>query len=248
MRRILITFIGLAISVLSSAQFTPAADTTRVLLIGNSFTYYCNSWSMLSRIASSEGHELDIVHATQPGYSFADHLKNQETTDAILKGGYDIAILQDQSRTPAKYANDPKGNVEFRNNFITLTNRIYGWSPYAKIILECTWAYKDDDFGGFGSIEQFDQFLQNGTRLYAEVIRGTVSPVGEAFAIVRNDRPDINLYDSDGCHPSEYGIYLKCCVNYLAMFGGKFSSFTSSCDLDPEITKYLRTVAKKVVK
>lgn len=248
MRRFLISVLGLAFSVLASAQMIPQADTTRVLLIGNSFTFYCNSWDMLSRIASSEGHELDIVHATQPGYSFGDHLKCQETTDAILKGDYDLAILQDQSRTPARYASDPKGNMDLRNNFITLTNRIYGWSPRARIILECTWGYKQDDFGGFGSMEQFDQFLQNGTRLYAEVIRGVVSPIGEAFAIVRNDRPDINLYDADESHPSEYGIYLKCCVNYLVMFGGKFSAFTSSCDLDPEKAKYLRSVARKVVK
>ena len=248
MKRFLISIIGLAMALTASAQNFQPSDTTRVLLIGNSFTYYNNSWNMLSRIASSEGHELQIVHATQPGYSFADHLKSQETTDAILKGDYKIAILQDQSQTPAKYASDPKGNVNLRNNFITLTNRIYGWSPYVKIIMECTWAYNDNNCGGFGTLEQFDQFLQNGTRLYAEVIRGTVSPIGDAFAIVRLERPDIKLYDKDECHPSEYGTYLKCCVNYLTMFGGKFSPFTTSCDLDPEITKYLRSVAKKVVK
>lgn len=225
----------------------PATDTTKVLLIGNSFTYCNDSWDMLYEIAKSEGHAMNIIHATKGGYSFADHLKDDQTTQAILKGDYDFAILQDQSQTPAKYALDPKGNYGYRNNFITMTNRIFGWSPYAKIVVEQTWAYIGDKFGGFQSMTEFDNYLENGARLYAEVIRGLVSPVGSAFAIARSERPDINLYADDNIHPSKEGTYLKSCVNYLTIFGGKFSAFATSCDIDPEVAKYLRTAAKKAV-
>lgn len=222
-------------------------NTVRILMIGNSFTFYNDSWDMLAKICSSENKEVEIVHATMPGYTFGDHLKCDETTQAILLGDYDFAILQDQSQTPAKYALDPKGNFMSRNNFITMTNRIFGWSPYAKIIVEETWAYVGDKFGGFTSMTEFDNYLQNGARLYAEVIRGKVSPTGTAFATVRNERPDIKLYTEDEKHPSAYGSYLKSLVDYLTIFGGKFTGFTDSCGLDPEICKYLKTVAKKTV-
>ena len=218
---------------------------TRVLMIGNSFTFNNNSWDMLAQIAQSEGHELEIVHVAEPGFSFADHLESDATTQAILKGDYDFAILQDQSQTPAQYALNPKGNAAFRNNFITMTNRVFGWSPYATIIMEETWAYVGNKFGGFSSMTEFDNYLQNGARLYAEVIRGKVSPAGQAFAIVRNERPDIDLYADDNIHPSAFGSYLKSCVEYLTLFDGKFTSFTSNCGLDNETCKYLRTAAKK---
>lgn len=221
--------------------------TVRILMVGNSFTFCNDSWDMLARICKSENKEVEIVHATKPGYTFGDHLNSDETTEAILKGDYDFAILQDQSQAPARYALDPKGNVMSRNNFITMTNRIFGWSPYAKIIVEETWAYVGDKFGGFASMTEFDNYLQNGTRLYAEVIRGKVSPTGTAFATVRSERPDIKLYAEDEKHPSAYGSYLKSLVEYLTIFGGKFTGFTDSCGLDPEICKYLKTAAKKAV-
>lgn len=222
-------------------------NIVRILMIGNSFTFYNDSWDMLAKICASENKEVEIVHATKPGYAFSDHLDCGETTEAILKGDYDFAILQDQSQTPAKYALDPKGNFMFRNNFITMTNRIFGWSPYAKIIVEETWAYVGNKFGGFTSMTEFDNYLQNGARLYAEVIRGKVSPTGTAFATVRSERPDIKLYTEDEIHPSAYGSYLKSLVDYLTIFGGKFTGFTDTCGLDPEICKYLKTAAKKAV-
>lgn len=222
----------------------PEKTVTRVLMIGNSFTFYNNSWDMLAEIAKSESHEIEVVHAAEPGFAFADHMKSDATTQAILQGDYDYAILQDQSQTPAQYALNPKGNAAFRNNFITMTNRVFGWSPYATIIMEETWAYVGNKFGGFESMTEFDNYLQNGARLYAEVIRGKVAPAGQAFAIVRSERPDINLYTEDNIHPSPYGSYLKACTEYLTMFG-KFTAFTSSCGLDADICKYLRTAAKK---
>lgn len=226
----------------------PASDNSiRILMVGNSFTYCNDSWDMLAKICASEGKKVTIVHSAEPGYAFADHLKCEATTKAILEGEYSYAILQDQSQTPAKYALNPKGNVQSRNNFITMTNRIFGWSPRAMIIVEETWAYVGDKFGGFASMTEFDNYIQNGARLYAEVIRGKVSPTGTAFATVRSERPDINLYAEDNIHPSAYGSYLKSCVNYLTIFGGKFSSSKENCGLDPEICKYLKTVAKKAV-
>lgn len=222
-------------------------DTTRVLIVGNSFTFVNETYDMLSKIALSQGHYLDIVQTSFPGYTFANHLANDSTTEAILKGDYEYAILQDQSQNPAKFANDPVGNASIRGSFITLCNRIFGWSPGVKVIVECTWSYPADNWGGFNSESNFDNLLQNGTRLYTEIIRGTISPIGNAFTAARHDRQDIELLDKDGKHQSAYGAYLKSCINYLVLFGGKFSSDADNCGLDPEKAKYLRNLARKTV-
>ena len=69
----------------------------------------------------------------------------------------------------------------------------------------------------------------------------------EAFAIVRKERPDINLYHTDNHHQSMYGSYLKSCVNYLVMFGEPFGDSPSDYLVEPEIAAYLRSVAEKTV-
>lgn len=244
MKRFFALLAALVIAVSSFAQ----TDTTRVLLVGNSFTYYNDSYDMLAKIARSNGHVLDIVHSCLPGYSFGDHLDSNETTTAILKGGYDFAILQDQSKAPAEYAKDPQGKMLNRIHFITMCNRVFGWSPFCKIIAENTWAYPMGNWGGFGSENEFNLFLENGTRLYSEAIMGTVSPIGQAFTAVRKSGKLIDLLDKDGQHPSPEGSYLKSCVNYLTIFGGKLDAATDDCGLDPMVAKYLRDTAAKTVK
>ena len=74
-----------------------------------------------------------------------------------------------------------------------------------------------------------------------------VSPISEAFRIVRDERHDINLYHTDKHHQSVYGSYLKSCVNYLVLYGKPFGNSPADCNLDPQVTAYLRSVAERVV-
>jgi len=45
-----------------------------------------------------------------------------------------------------------------------------------------------------------------------------VAPVGIAWAEVRRERPSIELFFSDGSHPSAAGSYLAACTLYAALF------------------------------
>ena len=44
-------------------------------------------------------------------------------------------------------------------------------------------------------------------------------PVGPAWQLTRSERPDIQLYASDGIHPSAAGVYLTACVFYSVITG-----------------------------
>lgn len=46
-----------------------------------------------------------------------------------------------------------------------------------------------------------------------------VAPVGLAFQRAMQERPDLDMYDSDGEHPSIYGTYLATNVIYATVFG-----------------------------
>ena len=228
----------------------PPKDTTKVLCIGNSFTYYCSCPSLLKEIAWCEGHYLDVAAALKGGRNFDHHLRLNITADAIQKGGYDLAIMQDQSQGPARLAQDKETFGKSLECAVELSEKIKAASPQVKFMVESTWAYsgKKKDYGEFGDYKTFDKLTFKGATMMAKAIGDAkVSRIEAAFALVREERPDINLYSSDLKHQSLLGSYLKSCVNYLTIFGEPFGESPADCGLDSEIAAYLRTAAERTV-
>lgn len=184
------------------------------------------------------------------GQSFGQHCKLDITADAIERGGFDYAILQDQSQTPARLGKNKKENIQALDNAVALAQKVRNTSPDCNIIVESTWSYinKNGDFGGFKGYEDFEKYMYKGAKMMAKEIGGAkVSRIEAAFAIVRQERPDINLFSSDKKHQSLLGSYLKSCVNYLVIFGDPFGDSPADCGIDPELAAYLRSVAQRVV-
>ena len=72
-----------------------------------------------------------------------------------------------------------------------------------------------------------------------------VSNIVKAFSIVRKERADINLFAADERHQNLLGSYLKSCVNYLTLFGEPFGENPADCGVEPELARYLRSVAER---
>ena len=223
-------------------------DTLKVLCIGNSFTYYCGTPAMLKEIAWSEGHFVDISASLKGGWTMGKHLSLETTDDMIAEGGWDYMLLQDQSLVPAKVGRDPKGMAQQIKEMEAVAVKVRTLSPECKAVVENTWAYWKNDFGSFKSLDDFDKNGKKGAKILAKAVgNAEVSPIGQAFRIVRAERPDINLYHTDKHHQSVLGSYLKSCVNYLVLYGQPFGDSVSDCLLDPETAAYLRSVAERVV-
>lgn len=223
-------------------------DTLKVLCIGNSFTYYCGTPAMLKEIAWSEGHFIDISASLKGGWTMAKHLSLETTDDMIAEGGWDYMFLQDQSLVPAKVGRDPKGMAQQVREMEAVAVKVRTLSPECKAVVENTWAYWKYDFGSFKDLDDFDKNGKKGAKILAKAVgNAEVSPIGQAFRIVRAERPDINLYNKDKHHQSVLGSYLKSCVNYLVLYGQPFGDSASDCLLDPETAAYLRSVAERVV-
>lgn len=248
MKRMLLTVAVAFFGVWAAAQ---VKDTTSVLLIGNSFTYYGNSHEKIAQIALSQGHKLNVRAEYVGGYTYARHLRRDATIKAIEIASpakqYAYAFLQNQSQLHARYGADPSRFKYVLEDAKELVGRIRQYSPDAEIYLEQTWSFRKDNYGDFGSYEYFDQLLEKGTRLLAKKTRSKCSPIGEAFAISRAECPEVNLYHKDGKHQGEYGAYLKACVNYLLIFREPFTEGASSCGLDEKSCAKLRSIAERVV-
>ncbi len=245
--RTLLTLLCLTFGLLQArAQM---ADTLNVLCVGNSFTFYSNSHQMLVQIAGSQGHHIQMTAVYEGGYTFNRHLHDLKSIIAIerMSNPYHCVFLQDQSQMHARYASDTARWELARRDTRDLADRIRMYSPQARIWLESTWSYVQGNCGGFGTLERFDQLLTQGSALIAQYADTQVSPIGSAFAIARQERPDINLYEADQKHQSAYGSYLKSCVNYLLIYRTPFVQPVHCCDLDADACRYLQQVATRVV-
>ena len=234
-------------------------DNTRVLFRGNSYTY-CNEYPMLLKeLAWYEGHHIEGVTYQHGGYTIKQHLGDKVSQETVAQGGYDYAFLQDQSLSALRI-----GTTEDRNvvgEMGKMVAKVKEYSPNAKCVIEMTWGRRDGNnttkgkkLEGlvkgypefFTSYEAMQKVITVNTTAMAQTLGVDISPVGVAWEIVRRERPDIELYVKDGSHPSYAGSYLAAAVGYLTIFKEPFKADTP-IRLKPEVAKYLRSVAERVV-
>ena len=222
------------------------ADTTKVGMIGNSFTFVNASDFMLKELAWYEGHYLDMYVSTYAGANFRRHTMVPRSLDVMTRGGYDWFILQDlSSQTPRYGAGIDQSFLDYTK---TVASLVRHFTPDCKLLYEKLWSFRWHDFYGYGSFEKYDSLATVGAAKLSEAIKAKSTHVGDAFAIARRERPELekDLYSTDDHHPGAYGAYVKACVDYLEIFGIPFKSNKANFALDPEKCAYLRRVAERV--
>ena len=220
-------------------------DGRRVLLVGNSFTYFNDCDTLLIRIARSQGDDIRLGEYLKGGQTFGQHINLPGTSEAIAAGGYSVAFIQDYSNNHALYSRD--GRKDVLANTKLLKERILQASPFCRIILERTWSYYGNHFAGFASLEDFDSHLEKGAKAIGKKTHLEVSPIGNAFNLCRTRHPEIDLLGPDRYHPSLEGSYLKVCVNYLVLTGKPFQGTVDPCGVAPGVAFFLQKVAHDTV-
>ncbi len=195
----LATRILLLVSLLLLPACKPAS--TKILFIGNSFTYYNGGLNNQLEQMDDSTSAAAVVFG---GYTLADHWEAGQAWDSIRKGGWDYVVLQEQSQRPVL---DPNGFLNSVRDFDVMIH-----AAGAETILLETWERPD-------SIQQgvTTENLSEAYRNTAELLDIKVAPAGQAFALARRERPDLVLYTDDG-HPTVYGTYLTACVIYGTIF------------------------------
>ncbi len=177
----------------------------RVLFVGNSYTYVNMLPEMVRQLslAAKERRPTEYRMIAPGGYSLEQHWNDGTVTKAIAEGGWDYVVLQEQSVRPIS---DPANMHRFARLFDDEARKIG-----AKTVFYVTWARKTAP----------DQQKQL-TRAYSAIAKelgGLCCPVGPAWANVLKGRPDVELYQSDGSHPSPAGSYIGACVFYAMLYG-----------------------------
>ena len=182
------------------------AGSKKVLFVGNSYTYFWNLPLTVQVMSEKDSVQLITRQSTGGGMSLRQHWNhenNLKTKDIIVKNKFDIIVIQDHSM---QAINKPDSLLYY--------GRLWGdfiRNSGAKVYVYTTWARENDP--------QKQQIITDGYQKLAAEIGATVVPVGQAWEKVRTLRPDIQLFDKDGSHPSPSGTYLSACVFYAVLTG-----------------------------
>ena len=224
-----------------------AGPSLHVLFIGNSYTYVNDLPTRLHllSLAQSDGRVIEVSSVTVGAANLGNHWLNPAVKSAIAAGGNDFVVLQGQSIEP----------IVSTKNFHDYGLLLAGAAKDANAIpvFYETWARKSgapeylESWSG-GSPDAMQDLLLAGYATVTTDSGGKLAPVGEAFRIVWQTQPAIELYDPDGSHPSVAGTYLAACVFYDALEGKTFGATGGVPDgLSPSDAAILRDAAAKAV-
>lgn len=90
------------------------------------------------------------------------------------------------------------------------------------------------------------------TKSYAKAaksLNAKVAPVGEAWQIVHDAKPDLfaKLYQKDGSHPSKHAAYLTAFTIFSTINDADTSTIMWNADLPPEEASSLRQAAATAI-
>ena len=243
-RRIITTILALFCFV-ATAQERP-----NVLFIGNSYTEVNNLPQMVFNIARSMGDDMTYSSNTPGGCTFSQHCTNQ-SMEMICQGGWDVVVLQEQSQYPSF----PQSQVEAEvfPYAERLVDSIYAHNPCAEPMFYMTWGRRDGDqinvqyFPVLGTYEGMDSMLCLRYTYMAEAYDASLCPVGRVWHYLRDNNPEIELYSSDGSHPSLAGTYAAACAFYSLIFHRDPTAIEYLGGVDPDQASVIRAAVRTIV-
>ena len=168
----------------------------RILMLGNSFTYYHDMPVTLGNLLGA-----DVTAHTRGGARLSEQFNPEtemgaRTLRALRTEQWDYVVMQEQSNGAITSPD------KFFHSVATLCSLIRqnGAIP----VLYATWAYRDEahiqKMMGISRAEMAHQ-LHTQYNKAAQENRALIAPVGLRF----QDGDPAILYEADGCHPSELG-------------------------------------------
>ena len=179
-----------------------SARPTRVLFIGNSFTYANELPAIVAALAEAGGAPAVCRAVAAGGFSLEDHWNRGEARKALEQEKWDFVVLQQ----------GPSASPEGRALLLRSARR---FDPLirragAKPALYMVWpsSARRQDFSG----------VSDSYRLAARDIGAALLPAGVAWQIAERKAPKLKLYSDDGLHPTAAGSYLAGVVIYAGLF------------------------------
>lgn len=164
-----------------------ARSGSRILFLGNSYTFFNRMPAMVKAMADSRGLRPDVHMHAAPAASFQSHWNDGKARKKLEGTAWNFVILQDQSATPVVA---PARTMEFGGKWCAQVRASQGMP-----VLMLTWGRK----GASGVPDPQEQQALLATYLkLARQGQAAVAPVGIAWENCLKRHPGIPLYQADG--------------------------------------------------
>jgi len=179
--------------------------TTRVLFIGNSYTYFNNLPMLLAGLAASdaESPKIEAEMVVRGGATLKQHWDDGKALAKLKSGQWDYVVLQDQSTLPIT---EPATMYKYARLFAAEIKKTNG-----RLVFFLTWARQNKP--------ETQAALNNAYFGIAHELGALVAPVGVAWQKALAGSPTPQLYMLDQSHPNQAGSYLAACVFYSVITG-----------------------------
>lgn len=198
-------------------QIGKAQDTTKVLFIGNSITYFNDMPQTFEDIANSKGDLTAVTMYAPGGTGFINHVNDPNVYSHFAQDNWDYVVLQPGSNESPGYSEPIEATLTRARQ---LKDSIHYHNPCAKVL------YYEISYGVWGSSAS-DLTTYNNTM---DLIRGNLehladstetffAPAGEAMRTAWNDDLNTLLWGGTGdIHPNAKGSYIIACSFYASIF------------------------------
>ncbi len=209
---------------------------SRILFVGNSLTGFNDGVDTHLAGLVDSADSLQQVTAENvwiAGASLRNHWFNDNTTNTIWNGDWDVVVLQEHSRLSIT-------DTENMYTYARLLDELIHKSG-ASTVFFMTWAWRDEP-------EMIDQLVPVYQGI-ADELDATLSPVGLAWQRSLMENPDLDLYDEDGYHPNYHGTYLTACVFFAVLWRSSPEGipYYGTRSVTPAEGKFLQRIAWETV-
>jgi hypothetical protein len=201
-------------------------DTTKILYIGNSFTYFNELPDMVDSLAHRNNqlvwhymHAPGGISVGDTGKAAAAHMDNPLVYQLIRSSDWDFVVVQDnQGRFILDSAVFPNKSRVVAGHLM-LMDSVKHYHPCAKMIWFAGWGLKNGQLPNWPTgVSMIDKLLVN-YRVLNATADEIIAPIGEAWKKSISQHT-FDLWTSDEMHPSTEGSYLAALVLYSTMLHG----------------------------
>jgi len=223
-----------------------------VLFIGNSYTAANNLSTMVFDMSNNAGDSINQSSLTGGGQTLWNHAaSNSPSMNELNTGIWDVIVLQEQSQIPS--FTEPEVETYFYTAVKYLDSVILAANPCAKTMLYMTWGRKYGDvmncpnWPPVCTYNGMDSLLKKRYLKAAHDNGNIVSPVGAVWHYIRNNYPEIELYEADNSHPSFIGTYTTAACMYTSLFKKSPKNFNVKYHLEDSTVLKIKNAIDSVV-
>jgi len=197
------------------------SDSTNVLFVGNSYTYFNDLPTLFANLSAYGGKRVYADMYAPGGYTLQEHKTDSLCLSKIKLGYWNYVILQEQSQTPVI---DTPRFMSMYPSAIWLDSLIRSYNGNTAFYM--TWGRK---YGGqqclgaycsplFVNFFHMQDSMKVSYKMISDSLNAILCPVGEAWRRAKVLDSSVDLWQSDYSHPTLEGSYLAACVFYAAIF------------------------------